>query len=41
LSELLTYLIAGAVAGSLYAILAAGLVLTYSASGVFNFGSPD
>jgi ABC-type branched-subunit amino acid transport system ATPase component/branched-subunit amino acid ABC-type transport system permease component len=37
MSELLTFVISGAVAGSLYAILASGLVLSYSASGLFNF----
>ena len=36
--EFLSLLVAGAVAGGLYAILASGLVLTYQASGVFNVG---
>lgn len=31
-------MVAGAVAGGLYAIMASGLVLTYQASGVFNLG---
>jgi ABC-type branched-subunit amino acid transport system ATPase component/branched-subunit amino acid ABC-type transport system permease component len=35
--QLLGFIIAGGVAGSLYAIVASGLVLTYSTSGVFNF----
>ena len=30
--------LAGAIAGGLYAIIASGLVLTYQASGVFNLG---
>lgn len=38
MTELLSLVIAGAVAGGLYAILASGLVLTYQASGVFNVG---
>jgi branched-subunit amino acid ABC-type transport system permease component/ABC-type branched-subunit amino acid transport system ATPase component len=36
--ELLSLVVAGAVAGGLYAVMASGLVLTYQASGVFNFG---
>ena len=36
--ELASLVIAGAVAGGLYAILASGLVLTYQTSGVFNVG---
>ncbi len=36
--ELLSLVVAGAVAGGLYAIMASGLVLTYQSSGVFNFG---
>ena len=31
-------MVAGAVAGGLYAIMASGLVLTYQASGIFNLG---
>jgi branched-subunit amino acid ABC-type transport system permease component len=38
LTELLSLVVAGAVAGGLYAIMASGLVLTYQASGVFNLG---
>ena len=37
MSELLILILSGAVAGALYAIMASGLVLTYSTSGVFNF----
>jgi branched-subunit amino acid ABC-type transport system permease component/ABC-type branched-subunit amino acid transport system ATPase component len=37
-AELLSLVVAGAVAGGLYAIMASGLVLTYQASGVFNLG---
>jgi ABC-type branched-subunit amino acid transport system ATPase component/branched-subunit amino acid ABC-type transport system permease component len=36
--SLLPYLIAGVVTGSVYALAATGLVLTYRTSGVFNFG---
>jgi ABC-type branched-subunit amino acid transport system ATPase component/branched-subunit amino acid ABC-type transport system permease component len=35
--EFLSLVLGGAVAGGLYAILAAGVVLTYQTSGVFNF----
>ncbi len=38
MTELLSLVVAGAVAGGLYAIMASGLVLTYQASGVFNLG---
>ncbi|CAN5825405.1 hypothetical protein BH23ACT2_BH23ACT2_21910 [soil metagenome] len=38
MTELLSLVIAGAVAGGLYAIMASGLVLTYQASGIFNVG---
>jgi ABC-type branched-subunit amino acid transport system ATPase component/branched-subunit amino acid ABC-type transport system permease component len=37
LSQFLSYLIAGAVSGSFYALMASGLVLSYATSGVFNF----
>ncbi|HVW34359.1 MAG TPA: ABC transporter permease [Acidimicrobiia bacterium] len=37
MSDLLPYLVAGAVTGSLYALAATGLVLTYKTSGIFNF----
>lgn len=37
MTELLTYVVSGAVAGGLYAMLAAGLVLTFQTSGIFNF----
>lgn len=36
--ELLSLVVAGAVAGGLYAIMASGLVLTHQASGIFNLG---
>ncbi len=36
--EFWSLVLAGAVAGSLYAILASGLVLTYQTSGIFNVG---
>jgi branched-subunit amino acid ABC-type transport system permease component/ABC-type branched-subunit amino acid transport system ATPase component len=36
-TRFLTLVIPGAVAGSIYAIMASGLVLTYQASGIFNF----
>ena len=35
--ELLPYLLAGVVTGSVYGLTATGLVLTYKTSGVFNF----
>lgn len=38
MTELASLVIAGAVAGGLYAIIASGLVLTYQASGIFNVG---
>ncbi|MCC6226894.1 MAG: ATP-binding cassette domain-containing protein [Microthrixaceae bacterium] len=38
MTQLLSLLVAGAVSGGLYAIMASGLVLTYQASGVFNVG---
>lgn len=37
MSELIGFLIAGLVSGAIYALLASGLVLSYSASGIFNF----
>ena len=37
MSALLTALFLGAVVGSIYALSAFGLVLTYRASGIFNF----
>ncbi|HEX2576134.1 MAG TPA: ATP-binding cassette domain-containing protein [Aquihabitans sp.] len=36
--ELLSLVVAGAVSGGLYAVMASGLVLTYQASGIFNLG---
>ena len=38
MTELLSLALAGAVSGGLYALMAAGLVLTYQTSGVFNVG---
>lgn len=38
MTELLSLVLAGAVAGGLYAIMASGLVLTYQTSGIFNVG---
>ncbi|HTN99085.1 MAG TPA: ABC transporter permease, partial [Microthrixaceae bacterium] len=38
MTELLSLVLAGAVSGGLYAIMASGLVLTYQASGIFNLG---
>ncbi|WP_436771795.1 ABC transporter permease subunit [Yinghuangia sp. YIM S09857] len=37
MSELVGYIISGLVTGAIYALLASGLVLAYSASGVLNF----
>jgi branched-subunit amino acid ABC-type transport system permease component len=37
MSDLLPFVVAGIVAGSLYGLAATGLVLTYKTSGVFNF----
>ncbi|MDI2130764.1 ABC transporter permease subunit [Yinghuangia seranimata] len=37
MSELVGFIISGLVTGAIYALLAAGLVLAYSASGVLNF----
>lgn len=36
--QLISLVVAGAVAGGLYAVMASGLVLTHQASGVFNLG---
>ncbi len=36
--ELLSLVVAGAVSGGLYAVMASGLVLTYQSSGIFNLG---
>lgn len=38
MSDILPFLIAGIVTGSLYGVTAMGLVLTYRTSGIFNFG---
>lgn len=38
MTQFLSLLLAGAISGGLYAIVASGLVLTYQASGVFNLG---
>ncbi|KAA0233162.1 MAG: Vitamin B12 import ATP-binding protein BtuD [Acidimicrobiales bacterium] len=37
MSELVSLVLSGAVAGGIYAIMASGLVLTYQTSGIFNF----
>ncbi|MFD5630850.1 ATP-binding cassette domain-containing protein [Streptomyces sp. NPDC127072] len=37
MSDLLGFVLSGLVSGALYALLATGLVLSYSASGLFNF----
>src|SRR5689334_17746953 len=37
MAELAGYVLSGLVAGALYALMASGLVLSYAASGVFNF----
>ncbi|MFE5045102.1 ATP-binding cassette domain-containing protein [Streptomyces sp. NPDC056637] len=37
MSDLLAFVLSGLVSGALYALLATGLVLSYSASGLFNF----
>lgn len=37
MSEFLTFLVAGIVAGAIYAVTATGLVVTYTVTGVFNF----
>jgi branched-chain amino acid transport system permease protein len=36
-NEFVTFLVAGIVTGSIYAVTASGLVVTYNATGVFNF----
>lgn len=38
MSQFLSLVLAGAISGGLYAIMASGLVLTYQTSGVFNLG---
>lgn len=37
MSTFLSLVITGAVSGAIYSLLATGLALSYSASGVFNF----
>jgi branched-subunit amino acid ABC-type transport system permease component/ABC-type branched-subunit amino acid transport system ATPase component len=37
MNQFLTLVISGAVTGAIYSIMASGLVLTYSTSGIFNF----
>src|SRR5437868_2438961 len=37
MSQFVQFVVSGAVAGALYALMASGLALTYSTSGVFNF----
>lgn len=38
MTELLSLVVAGAISGGLYALMASGLVLTYQTSGIFNLG---
>ena len=38
MSKFLTLLIAGGVSGALYSLIAAGLVVSYTATGIFNLG---
>lgn len=38
MEKLLNLIISGAVAGGLFSLIAAGLTLTYNATGIFNFG---
>ena len=38
MTKLLNLVLSGAVTGAIYSIMASGLVLTYSTSGIFNFG---
>ena len=37
MDKFLTLAISGAVAGAIYSLVAAGLTLSYSATGIFNF----
>ena len=37
MSEFISLLIAGIVTGSIYAVSASGLVVTYNTTGIFNF----
>ena len=37
MTELLAFTISGIVTGAIYAVAASGLVVTYTASGIFNF----
>ena len=37
MSEFLQFLVTGIVTGSIYAVSASGLVVTYNATGIFNF----
>src|ERR1700749_2534741 len=36
--DLLPFIVAGIASGSIYGMVASGLVLTYKTSGIFNFG---
>ena len=38
MQELLPFIVAGIASGSIYGMVASGLVLTYKTSGIFNFG---
>ena len=37
MNEFISFVVAGVVTGSIYAVTASGLVVTYNATGVFNF----
>ena len=37
MNEFISFLVAGIVTGSIYAVTASGLVVTYNATGIFNF----
>src|SRR5580658_4360650 len=37
MNEFLSFVVAGVVMGSIYAVTASGLVVTYNATGIFNF----
>jgi branched-chain amino acid transport system permease protein len=37
MNEFISFVIAGIVTGSIYAVTASGLVVTYNATGIFNF----
>ena len=37
MNEFISFLVTGIVTGSIYAVTASGLVVTYNATGIFNF----